>query len=178
MDGVLTGVIAISGTLAGSSLTYLFGLLATRRTERVAREERLRQERISAYVAFAGAMTELRQSVIAKWFLKQRDDEEKKRAAYTESDKRGAAADHARLRMQMLTDDAELLRLTDDAELLRLADVAFRPIKDLHDSPDVTTLREHEEHSQEVLSAFIQAAGRQVRALPGRAPASGRPETP
>ncbi|GLY42431.1 hypothetical protein Amsp01_084540 [Amycolatopsis sp. NBRC 101858] len=159
MDGVLTGVIAISGTLAGSSLTYLFGLLATRRTERVAREERLRQERISAYVAFAGAMTELRQSVIAKWFLKQRDDEEKKRAAYTESDKRGAAADHARLRMQMLTDDAELLRL---------ADVTFEPIKELHDSPDVATLRKHEEHSQAVLSAFIQAAGQQVRALPGR----------
>jgi hypothetical protein len=159
MDGVLTSVVAISGTLAGSSLTYLFGLMATRRTERVAREERLRQERISAYVAFAGAMTDLRQSVVAKWFLKQRDDEEKKRAAYTESDKRGAAADHARLRMQMLTDDAELLHL---------ADVAFGPIKELHDSPDVTTLRKHEEHSQAVLSAFIQAAGQQVRALPGR----------
>ncbi|WP_199750000.1 hypothetical protein [Amycolatopsis sp. WAC 04169] len=37
--------------------------------------------------------------MIAKWFLKQRsapDDE--LRAAHTESDKRGAAADHARLR--------------------------------------------------------------------------------
>lgn len=154
MDGVLTTVIAISGTLAGSSLTYLFGLLSSRRTERVARDERLRQERINAYVAFAGAMTELRQAVIAKWFLKQRDDEEKKRAAYTESDKRGAAADHARLRVQMLTDDAELRRL---------ADAAFEPIGGLHDAPDLTALREQEELSQATLSAFIEAAGRRVR---------------
>ncbi|MFB9687099.1 hypothetical protein [Amycolatopsis plumensis] len=154
MDGVLTSVIAISGTLAGSSFTYLFGLLNSRRTERVARDERLRQERINAYVAFAGAMTELRQAVITTWFIKQRGDEEKKRAAYTESDKRGAAADHTRLRVQMLTEDAELLRL---------ADAAFEPINGLHDAPDLTTLRKYEEQSQAILSAFIEAAGRLVR---------------
>ncbi|MEV7550182.1 hypothetical protein AB0N89_11205 [Amycolatopsis sp. NPDC089917] len=66
MNGVLTTVVAISGTLAGSTLTYPLGLLNTRRTERTARDERLRQERISAYVAFAEAMTDLRQGVIAK----------------------------------------------------------------------------------------------------------------
>lgn len=106
-------------------------------------------------VAFAGAMTELRQAVITKWFLKQRQaPEEDKHAAHTESDKRGAAADHARLRVQMLTDDIELLRLVD---------AAFKPIGAMHQAPDLAALKQHEEHSQTTLSAFIQSAGRQVR---------------
>lgn len=157
MNGVLTSVVAISGTLAGSTLTYLLGLLNTRRTERAARDERFRQERITAYVAFAETMTELRQAVIAKWFLKQRGaPDEDARAAHTESDKRGATADHARLRIQMLTDDSELLRLVD---------ATFEPIGALHRAPDLVALKQHEEHSQETLSAFIRTAGRQVRYL-------------
>ncbi|MFJ4100600.1 hypothetical protein [Amycolatopsis japonica] len=158
MNGVLTSVVAISGTLAGSTLTYLLGLLNTRRTERTARDERLRQERIAAYVAFAEAMTELRQGVIAKWFLKQRSaPDEEMRAAHTESDKRGATADHARLRIQMLTDDSEILRLID---------ATFEPIEALHRAPDLAAVKQHEERSQETLSVFIRTAGRQVRGLP------------
>ncbi|WP_245192874.1 hypothetical protein [Amycolatopsis alba] len=106
-------------------------------------------------MAFAEAMTELRQGVVAKWFLKERDaPDEEMRAGYTESDKRGATADHARLRIRMLTEDPELLRLVD---------ATFEPIGALHRAPDLATVKQLEKRSQETLTAFIQAAGRQVR---------------
>src|SRR4051812_19247415 len=93
VDSVLTSLIAVIGTLAGSSLTYLFGRLTARRTERIARDERLRQERVAAYAAFVGSMTELRQALISLWFLKRESPSaQEAQAAYVEADKRGAAA--------------------------------------------------------------------------------------
>lgn len=116
MNGVLTSIIAVCGTLAGSSLTYLFARLTARRTEKTAREERLRQERIAAYAAFAGAMTALRQKVVSLWLLRQGNpDVADIRAGYAEADQCGAAADHARFAVRLLTEDAELLLLADAA---------------------------------------------------------------
>ena len=155
VDGWLTSVIAVGGTLTGSSLTYLFGRLTARRTERVARDERLRQERIAAFAAFAGALTDLRQAVITLWFTPARDrGGPDAHAAHTEADRRGAAADHARFAVQLLTEDAELLRL---------ADAAFDPIAAIREAGDLTEVKAHEDHAQQVLTAFVLAAGRQVR---------------
>jgi hypothetical protein len=155
VNGVLTSLIAVCGTLAGASLTYFFARLTARRTENAAREERLRQERIAAYAAFAGAMTELRQKVIEGWFLRKRDPHAAAtKAAYTEADQRGAAADHSRFVVRMLTEDPEILRL---------ADVAFEPIGFMGEAADLAELKAHEERSQEILTAFIEAAGRQLR---------------
>lgn len=151
MNGLFTSIIAVAGTLAGSGLTYLFGRLTARRSERVARDERLRQERIAAYTAFAGALTDLRQAVITRWLTEQSDQDAK--AAWTEADRRGAAADHARFTVQLLTDDAELLRL---------ADAAFEPISALGEATDRAELRQHEDRGQEILTAFIQTARRQL----------------
>lgn len=154
MGSLLASVIAVTGTLAGSSLTYLFGRLTARRAEQIARDERLRQERIAAYSAFAGAMTDLRQAVISRWLTEQRDpDGPDWRAAWTESDKHGAAADHARLKVQLLTEDTELLQL---------ADAAFEPIDALGKATERAELRMHEDRSQTTLTAFVQAARRQL----------------
>ncbi|SFW81560.1 hypothetical protein [Amycolatopsis australiensis] len=152
MNGVLTSVIAVCGTLAGSTLTYLFARLTARRAEKAARDERLRQERITAYAAFAGAITTLRQKVIALWFLKQRGADTQ--SAHAEADRCGAAADHARFEVRLLTEDPELRRL---------ADAAFGPIAAIGDAADHAEVRAHEHRSQEILTAFVQAAGRQLR---------------
>ncbi|MGW0522979.1 hypothetical protein [Crossiella sp. NPDC003009] len=155
MNSLLISLIAVSGTLAGSSLTYLFGRLTARRTERVARDERLRQDRIAAYTTFAGAVTELRQALISLWFLKRAEPADPElRAAYTEADKRGAAARHARFCVQLLTEDTELLQL---------ADAVFKPIDELADAVDRATLTVLEERGEELLATFIQVAGRQIR---------------
>ena len=155
MNSVLTSLIAVTGTLAGSSLTYLFGRLTARRTERVARDERLRLDRITAYAGFAGAMTELRQALISLWFLKRgKPDTPEVRDAHTEADRRGAAAHHARFGVQLLTGDAELLHLVD---------AVFEPVDALVDAEDRAELKALEDRSEEMLAAFIQAAGRHVR---------------
>lgn len=155
MNSVLASVIAVAGTLAGSSLTYLFGRLTARRTERAARDERLRLDRITAYAAFVGAMTELRQALISLWFLKrEKPDAPEVRDSHTEADKRGAAAHHARFSVQLLTDDAELLQLVD---------AVFEPVDALVDAADRAELKALEDRSEEMLATFIQAAGRHVR---------------
>lgn len=151
---MLTSVIAVTGTLAGSALTFLFTQLSARRAERVARAERLRQERIAAYSGFAGAMADLRRAVITLWFaLRREPDGDDTRAAHVEADQRGAEADRARFAVRLLTDDPEVLRL---------ADAAFDPIDAIRTAEDRAGLRAHEERSQAVLTEFIQAGGRQL----------------
>lgn len=152
---VLTSLIAVGGTLAGASLTYLFGQLTSRRAERVARAERLRQDLIAAYAGFAGAMTELRRAVISRWLSQQRaSTSPETSAAWTEADRRGAAADQARFTLRLLTEDSELLDL---------ADAAFEPVSALGEATDLAELTTHENRCQELLTEFVRVAGRQVR---------------
>lgn len=100
-------------------------------------------------------MTELRQAVISWWFLRHRNAAESDtRTARTEADKRGAAAAHARFTVQLLSDEAEVLRR---------ATAAFEPITAIENAADLKALRMHEDRSEEALSEFIHAAGRDVR---------------
>ncbi len=156
MEAVLASVIAVAGTLLGSIITYLFQRFSTVRTERFAREERLRQERLASYSAFVGAMTELRRGVISLWFARHRGDIQSSdlNIAFIESDRFGAAADHARFRVQLIADDQELVAL---------ADAAFEPIGAIRDAADRANLAEHEKRSQELLKAFIAAAAARLR---------------
>jgi hypothetical protein len=91
---------------------------------------------IAAYSDFAGAITELR----------ARNHQPLVRL--------GAAADHARFRLQLLAEDPDLMAL---------ADAAFEPIGAIHGAADRAELVEHENRCQDLLKAFISAAGTQVR---------------
>ncbi|MER7664471.1 hypothetical protein [Streptomyces sp. NPDC096193] len=53
-----TAVIAVIGTLLGSLITHVFQRQTTERAAQLARSEQLRQDRISAYSAFAGALVD------------------------------------------------------------------------------------------------------------------------
>jgi hypothetical protein len=156
VQGLLASVIAVAGTLLGSIVTYVFQRVNAGRAERFAREERLRQERIATYSGFAGAITELRRGVISLWFVRQRDDAPRPElyAARTEADRLGAAADHARFRVQLLAEDPDLVAL---------ADAAFEPIGAIHHAADRAELVNHENRCQDLLEMFITAAGAQVR---------------
>jgi hypothetical protein len=155
VEGLLASAIAVAGTLLGSTIAYIFQRFNAGRAERFARDERLRQERIATYSAFAGAITELRRGVISLWFRKQHEPKgDEVRAALTESDRLGAAADHARFRVQLVAEDPDLVAL---------ADAAFEPINAIRGAADRAELVEHENRSQDRLKAFIAAAGAQVR---------------
>ncbi|MFG2040428.1 hypothetical protein [Dactylosporangium sp. NPDC048998] len=155
MESFVAAIIAVAGTLLGSIVTFVFQRVSAQRAERFARDERLRQERLASYSAFAGAITELRQSVISLWFTRRNHTEGTElTAAQRESDRLGAAADHARFRVQLLAEDPQLMTL---------ADAAVEPIGAIVRAVDLAALREHETRCQNALTAFITAAGAHVR---------------
>jgi hypothetical protein len=125
VDVLFASIIAVAGTLLGSTTTYVFQRLTAGHAEEFARNEQLRQERLAAYSAYAGA----------------------------EADRLGAAADHARFRVQMLARDPDLVRR---------ADAVREPIDAIFEAAALPELKEHETRSQELVKAFIAAAGDQV----------------
>jgi hypothetical protein len=155
VDALPASLIAVAGTLLGSIVSYVFQRRTSEHAEWLARHERLRQERIAAYSAFAGAITDLRRGVINRWFRKQEDPEGYEAlAALKESDRLGAAANHARFRVQLVAQDPELVAL---------ADAVFEPIGAAARAADQAELVEHESRCQQKLKEFITAAGVQVQ---------------
>lgn len=67
MDTVAASLVAVGGTLAGATLTFLFGLITARRSQRLARAERLHQELQAACAAFAAAANQMRRCANDRW---------------------------------------------------------------------------------------------------------------
>ena len=152
VDALFASMIAVAGTLLGSTTTYLFQRLTASRAEGFARNERLRQERLTAYSAFGGAITDLLRGVIAVWLRQHRDAE----AIFTlraDANRLGATAHHALFRVQLVAGDAALVTR---------ADAAFEPIDAIFGAADLPELREYENRCQEAVKAFIATAGDQV----------------
>lgn len=67
MQAVWSALIAVVGTLSGSFLTHVFARWNSERAEKVAREERLREERTAAILAFSENVTDLRRANYDRW---------------------------------------------------------------------------------------------------------------
>ncbi|BBH71813.1 hypothetical protein ACTI_84980 [Actinoplanes sp. OR16] len=155
MAGWVGSVIAVAGTLLGATLAYLFQRANALRSEVFTRDERLRQERMAAYSGFAGAMASLRQGVVSLWLVKQRmKDGPELLAAYTEADRLGALANHARLRAQLVAGDARIVAV---------AGAAFHPIDAISQAPDREKLVSHEKKLLELLDEFISVARDEIQ---------------
>jgi hypothetical protein len=144
-------VVAVAGTLLGSTATYVFQRLTASRTERFARAERMRQDQIAAYSAFAGAVADLRRGVVTLWF--RRDDTDVG-PLHVEADQLGAAAAQARFRVQLVAADQAVVDL---------AVSALVPVERIPRAADRAELLALEAEYEERLTAFIAAAGRQIR---------------
>ncbi|MET7505895.1 hypothetical protein [Streptomyces albidoflavus] len=60
MESVIASAIAVLGTLLGSVATLAIQRGTAERGHRFTRDEKLRQERLDAYVTYAGALVEVR----------------------------------------------------------------------------------------------------------------------
>ncbi|TJZ52954.1 hypothetical protein FCH28_17460 [Streptomyces piniterrae] len=119
MEAVVASVVAVVGTLLGSGITHVFQQRASDRSERFAREERLRQERIDAYCAYAGALLDYRRVLVHRWFVVNETDEngatdagrcgEDSPELREEVYKSRYTAQEAMFRAQMVSDDPEIL---------------------------------------------------------------------
>ncbi|MGA4875602.1 hypothetical protein NCG97_15115 [Streptomyces lydicamycinicus] len=156
MEAVVASVVAVLGTLLGSGITHVFQRRAADRSEGFARAERLRQERIDAYCAYAGALLEYRRVLVHRWFVLHEggrggeDTPELREEVY----KTRYSAQEAMFRAQMVTDDREIL---DRSEQVMSATT------ELHRARDRETLTALRATTRQGIRDFIAATARYVR---------------
>ncbi len=158
MQGVLTAGVAVAGTLLGAVLTYLFQRRTLEKTQEVARREQLRQERLSAFEAFAATAMDLRRAERDRWNLRKegREDAERREARQATYHLRTEAW-AAFFRMKLISEPGTDDRLMEQAE--KVIEVASSVSKanneeDYHARGALT---------RTVLDEFVKAASSRVR---------------
>lgn len=116
MEAIIASAIAVLGTLLGAGITLSFQQRTVVKGHQFARAERLRQERLDAYSAYAGSLINYRRCLVHLWFClheqpSPEDPEDVRIRAY---DLRSSAQESL-FRAQMLTDDVGLSREAEGA---------------------------------------------------------------
>ncbi|MEV5979039.1 hypothetical protein [Streptomyces sp. NPDC052114] len=140
------------GTLLGAGVTHAFQRRSIERTEQFTRAEKLRQERIDAYCAYAGALVNYRRILVDRWFSRTQNREESEETRFRSYELRSEAQE-ALFRVQLLTGDDELVRLA--AETLD-------QVADVHRTDDRAELGERRRVSRDAINSFVAAAKRHV----------------
>jgi hypothetical protein len=116
MTLVASAIIAVVGTLLGATATYVFQRIDADRKDRIARSERLRQERLAVYTELAAAVTDLRRAAHDRWHRHQEDpDGAAFAAARDHYYKVYAVAQNVQLKLRLLTDDTDLVEVAQQA---------------------------------------------------------------
>ncbi|MGW5613617.1 hypothetical protein [Streptomyces sp. NPDC003877] len=120
METIIASGIAVLGTLLGSGITLAFQQRTVDRSHRFTRREKLRQERLEACSAYAGALINYRRCLVHLWFCEhEQPPPEDPDAVRVRAYDLRSAAQEALFRVQMLIDDETLSRAAEDV----LADV-------------------------------------------------------
>ncbi|MGW4685621.1 hypothetical protein ACWEPM_12055 [Streptomyces sp. NPDC004244] len=136
-------------------MTFAVQRRTSARAEVFARSRQLRQERLTTYSAYAGAVTALKQATITLWLrLQETPDSPETRQAFTECDRLGAATENAQFQVRLLAEDPTLIAL---------AASAFDAITPIRTASTSTELANREQDLQDALNAFITAAATQIR---------------
>ncbi|WP_030981116.1 hypothetical protein [Streptomyces sp. NRRL S-1813] len=156
MEAVVASVVAVIGTLLGSGITHFFQSRAAGRSEQFARAERLRQERIDAYCAYAGALLDYRRVLVHRWFVLHEEGrcDEDSPELREEVYKTRYTAQEAMFRAQMVTDDAEILERSEQV---------MSSTTELHWARDQEALTALRTTTRQGIRDFIAATARHVR---------------
>ncbi|MCW2879478.1 MAG: serine/arginine repetitive matrix protein 2 [Sphaerisporangium sp.] len=157
MGSVVTSLVAILGTLLGATVTYVFQMRTAKQARQSAREERLWQERLAAYSAFAGALTDFRKSQNDRWHREQEDSQS---AAYAT-----ARDDSYRQRANATAALFRLRLVTTNQELDGLASLALRLAEEIHEATDEQDRTDRGRKARRALLDFAQAAAADVQKL-------------
>ncbi|RZD80493.1 hypothetical protein [Streptomyces albidoflavus] len=127
MESVIASAIAVLGTLLGSVATLAIQRGTAERGHRFTRDEKLRQERLDAYVTYAGALVDYRRCLIHLWFcLHESPPPENPDEVRIRSYDLRTRAQESLFRVQMLTADEALgragSRLLDEVSELHKAE--------------------------------------------------------
>lgn len=150
METIIASAIAVLGTLLGSGLTLAFQQRTTDKGHQFTRHERLRQERLDAYSAYAGALINYRRCLVHLWFCEhEQPPHEDPGVVRVRAYDLRSNAQEALFRVQMLTDDEAL---SEAAEAV-LEDVTALPKTNSR-----TELDERREKTRDDISRLVRAS--------------------
>jgi hypothetical protein len=150
-----TALIAVLGTLLGSVVTHYFQGRSTERAAGLARAEQLRQERISSYSAYAGALFDFRRSQNDRWFRAHEVP------GSTEAEAARFASYEARTRARQALARVQLV--CDEPATRQLAEGSFELVNCLHEATDETDRDRRSRRCKDALTRFIESAAPSVR---------------
>lgn len=156
VETVAASVIAVLGTLLGSSVTHVFQRRAAQRTEQFTRDEKLRQERLDAYSAYAGTLLNYRRSLIDRWCFEHEPEKsigEDETAVLARSYELGSQTQEALFRVEMLSDSKELVER---------AEAALKRVTRLHKARNRADLKTQRAATRRLIREFVAAAKHQV----------------
>jgi hypothetical protein len=159
--GLLAAVIAVLGTLAGVATSYFLQGKASARTESNARGERLRQERLAAYSALAGAVMDLRGAQYERAYSRFKSEVQR-------SDRSAVIAESSRLRSVAWSAFYRFKLTTPDGELTKLAERAVEETVDVSDADDKDDLKRRSEQARKRIDDFTCAAAEYLEATATR----------
>lgn len=158
METAFAAVIAVTGTLLGAILTYMFQRRANQQLAALGTRERARQERLDAYAAFGGSAVRFRVAGLDLW---HRQDE-----GATDEAVRLAKANYYRLRAELV--DAEL-RVQLVSPVASLHTLMSDVIATAHVVPEATSTEDRRVRStaaKAALTRFVAAASAELRQHP------------
>jgi hypothetical protein len=158
MQGAITAVVAVVGTLLGSVVTYLFQRRTSDRAEKFSFQQQLRSERVVVYSDFARAVTESRRGQDNWWFRRNEDpDDHTAFAAQMEAYDLGSRAQHALFRVQLVADSQELVEAARHARQVTA---------EMHQASTQAELAARADAAVEALEHFIALASSDVQRHP------------
>ncbi|MEU6470699.1 hypothetical protein ABZ927_22970 [Streptomyces massasporeus] len=120
METIIASGIAVLGALLGSGITLAFQHRTIDMSHQFTRREKLRQERLDAYSAYAGSLVNYRRCLVHLWFCEHaQPSPEDPETVRVRSYGLRSNAQEALFRVQMLTDDEALSQAAEDV----LADI-------------------------------------------------------
>lgn len=140
------------GTLLGAGVTHSFQRRTVERTEAFTRGERLRQERIDAYCAYAGALVNYQRILVDRWFSRVEDREEREETRFRSYEMRSETQE-ALFRVQLLSGDEDLVRLAEET---------LEQVATVHTAADRAELAERRRVSRDAINRFVATAKRHV----------------
>ncbi|MTE16247.1 hypothetical protein [Nocardia aurantiaca] len=154
MSAVISALIAVAGTLLGSGATFLFQRITADRAAGQAAAERLRQDRLNAYNAFADMALEYRRTQIDRWYRIQEGGPDIEEATRAESYTKRTALRSALLRVQLLTSDTRLHEL--GSKIIEVTQA-------IHRAADLQARNERGDESKAMIDAFVKHAAIEVQ---------------
>ncbi|SFC89384.1 hypothetical protein [Streptomyces aidingensis] len=163
MEVLGASVIAVLGTLLGTTVAHHYQRKSTRLAAGIERAERLRQERLDAYAAYGGALMDYRRGVMDRWYAEREEhpDDDRlglRRTSYALR----TAAQEAMFRVELLTDSRPLVDRAREA---------LTEVEQLYATDDRAVFARRRESSKAAIYAFVTAS---KAALDPAGPAAGR----